>query len=151
MLTKSQNCSWSNRRLHEYRHIFVGKITIFRGKNHHFGWVFCPFLRINVALSWAETSCMSESTCSSFDTEEATDFDCEVGKKCRDDDFLSPYINVYIYIYQCAMVKLLLLDCIHSPREIVISPFSQGYELYIYVYCIYIYTLIMFGFPIWYG
>ena len=44
---------------------------------------------------------MSESTCSSFDTEEATDFDCEVGKKCRDDDFLSPYINVYIYLSMC--------------------------------------------------
>ena len=84
---------------------------------------------------------MSESTCSSFDTEEATDFDCEVGKKCRDDDFLSPYINVYIYIYiyQCAMVKLLLLDCIHSLWEIVISPFSQGYEKYIYICVLYIY------------
>ena len=116
------------------------KSPFFEVFHHRFGWVFCPFLRINVALSWAETSCMSESTCSSFDTEEATDFDCEVGKKCRDDDFLSPYINVYIYIYQCAMVKLLLLDCIHSLWEIVISPFSQGYEIYIYVFCIYIYT-----------
>ena len=37
------------------------------------------------------------------------------------------------------MVKLLLLDCIHSLWEIVISPFSQGYGIYIYMCFVYIY------------
>lgn len=151
MLTKSQNCSWSNRRLHEYRHIFVGKITIFRGFSSPFWLGFLPFSPNQRRAELGGDVLHVRINVFELRHRRGHRFRLRSWKKVSWWRFFIPiYQCIYIYIYQCAMVKLLLLDCIHSLWEIVISPFSQGYGIYIYIYvfCIYIYTLIMFGFPI---